>query len=171
MVTMQSWMFLSSYETMRKKVLSTRTISTLMHMENMVMGIAFGTAVSNLYGKHIEGYKGFYNHVKMSDIQDDKPLDFPPANKLNTAATADSFAKIPGSPVAYWVSNAMMQAFEVGKLLENFADTRLGMATANNNLFVRYWYEVEICAIGLGCVNREESIQSGKRACQEFCVN
>ena len=45
MVTMQSWMFLSSYEKLRKKILDTKTIETLLHMDNQVMGIAFGTAV------------------------------------------------------------------------------------------------------------------------------
>ena len=144
MVTMQSWMFLSSFETMRKKILSSRTILTLMHMENMVMGIAFGTAVSNLYGKHIEGYKGFYNHVKMSDIEDDKPVTFPPACKRNTTATADNFAKIPGSPVAYWVGNKMLRTFEVGTLLGNIAFPKTGMTTGDNDRFLRMWHEINI---------------------------
>jgi hypothetical protein len=144
MVTMQSWMFLSSFETMRKKMLSTRTISTLMHMENMVMGIAFGTAVSNLYGKHIDGYKGLYNHVTMSDIEDDKPVTFPPASKRNTTATAYNFSKIPGSPVAYWISEAMLRTFEVGTLLGNIAFPKTGMTTGDNDRFLRIWHEVNI---------------------------
>ncbi|XOQ44674.1 MAG: hypothetical protein ACFWTN_09565 [Clostridium sp.] len=68
MVTMQSWMFLSSFKTLRTKILNNFTITNLLHMENMVMGIAFGTAVSNLNGVHIDGYKGRYNYVTMSDI-------------------------------------------------------------------------------------------------------
>ena len=57
MVTMQSWMFLSSFETMRTKILRTKTITSLMHMENMVMEIAFGTAVTVIANARVCGYK------------------------------------------------------------------------------------------------------------------
>ena len=60
MVTMQSWMFLSSFEKMRTKILHTKTITNLMHMENMVMGIAFGTAVTVIRNNRFINYKGTY---------------------------------------------------------------------------------------------------------------
>ena len=63
MVTMQSWMFLSSFEKMREQLLSLNAISSLMHMDNMVMGIAFGTAVSVFSRVHLPTYKGTYNHI------------------------------------------------------------------------------------------------------------
>lgn len=162
MVTMQSWMFLSSFETMRKKILSTQTISTLMHMENMVMGIAFGTTVSNLYGKHIDGYKGFYNHVKMSDIEDDKPMTFPPASKRNTAATADNFSKIPGSPVAYWVSENLLKVYNSCRFISDIAEPKQGIATTDNDHFLRLWYEVEFSKTGLYLTAEQQAI-SGKK--------
>ena len=77
MVTMQSWMFLSSYEKMRKKILANTTITNLMHMENMVMGIAFGTAVTVFYNKHIRDYRGTYNQIKLCDIENGHPKEFP----------------------------------------------------------------------------------------------
>ena len=63
MVTMQSWMFLSSFEKMRVNALQTKTITNLMHMENMVMGIAFGTAVTVFQNAAVHGYKGTYNQT------------------------------------------------------------------------------------------------------------
>lgn len=144
MVTMQSWMFLSSFEVMRKKILTTTTIKNLMHMENMVMGIAFGTAVANLHGTFIDGYKGRYNHIEMSMIENDKPKKFPPVSKRNTTTSADNFAKIPGSPVAYWVSDTLLRAFEVGKTLGSIAFPKTGMTTGDNDRFLRLWHEVAV---------------------------
>jgi len=142
MVTMQSWMFLSSFETMRKKILSSHTITNLLHMENMVMGIAFGTAVTNLYGQHIANYKGQYNYMTMKDIEDEKPVVFPTAHKRNCTANTENFKKIPGCPMAYWVSENMLKAFKTGKLLTEVAEPKQGLKTGDNDTFLRMWYEV-----------------------------
>lgn len=111
MVTMQSWMFLSSFEKMRKNILQTKIISNLMHMENMVLGIAFGTAVSNFRNCMIKGYKGTYNQIKLSDIVNSEPAYFPVKENRFAQVSSDNFAKIPGSPVAYWLSNRIYDIF------------------------------------------------------------
>ena len=143
MVTMQSWMFLSSYEKMRKKAIKTRTITNLMHMDNMVMGIAFGTAVSCFRNANITGYKGTYNFITTKDIEDEKPIEFPAKNNRFAQVSTESFSKIPSSPIAYWLSKNFIDAFETGVLLGNLADSKQGIATADNNRFLRLWYEVE----------------------------
>lgn len=163
MVTMQSWMFLSSFETMRKKLLSTRTITNLLHMENMVMGIAFGTVVANLYGRHIANYKAQYNYMTIKDIADEKPVAFPTAHKRNCTASVEILEKMPGCPVAYWVSEAMLRAFEVGLPFGDIAQPRQGMATSDNNRFLRLWYEVENTKIGLGFSNAQQAKMSNRR--------
>lgn len=111
MVTMQSWMFLSSFEKMRKNILQTKVISNLMHMENMVLGIAFGTAVSNFRNCMIKGYKGTYNQIKLSDIVNSEPVYFPVKENRFAQISSDNFAKIPGAPVAYWLSNRIYDIF------------------------------------------------------------
>jgi len=111
-------------------------------MENMVMGIAFGTAVANLYGWHIVDYKGQYNYITMQDIEDETPVVFPTAHKRNCIASTENFAKIPGSPVAYWVSDNMLKAFKTGKLLTEVAEPKQGLKTGDNDTFLRMWYEV-----------------------------
>lgn len=163
MVTMQSWMFLSSFETMRKKILSSHTITNLLHMENMVMGIAFGTAVTNLYGQHIANYKGQYNYMTMKDIEDEKPVVFPTAHKRNCTANTENFKKIPGCPMAYWVSKAMLRAFERGEVLKKKGDTRQGMATSDNNRFLRIWSEVDFGKVGIGYKAAEVALKSAKK--------
>ncbi len=146
MVTMQSWMFLSSFETMRKKLLENATIITLMHMENMVMGIAFGTAVTNFRRKYIENYKGTYNHIKLQDIDENIPKQFPvPENRFAQVSSAN-FSKIPGSPIVYWVSEKMKNCYQ-NKNIYFYATPCKGIDTGDNNKFLRLWHEININAM------------------------
>lgn len=141
MVTMQSWMFLSSFEKMRTEILKTKTISNLMHMENMVMGIAFGTAVSVIRGEHIVRYKGTYNHVRLEDIREDRPIEFPVAGNRFAQISSDNFAKIPGSPIAYWVSMKGFDAFSAPSFGHRFISGGRNK-THNNEKYVRLWWEI-----------------------------
>lgn len=141
MVTMQSWMFLSSFEKMRVKLLQTKTITNLMHMENMVMGIAFGTAVTVFQNNHVSDYKGTYNQIKLQDIENGIPKMFPiPQNRFAQIST-DNFSKIPGSPVAYWVSKAVLGCYK-NKSIYDFANPCKGIDTGDNDVFLRLWHEV-----------------------------
>ena len=97
MVTMQSWMFLSSFEKMRVNALQTKTITNLMHMENMVMGIAFGTAVTVFQNAAVHGYKGTYNQIKLQDIENDVPKQFPVSGNRFAQVSTDNFFKIPAT--------------------------------------------------------------------------
>lgn len=156
MVTMQSWMFLSSFEKMRKEVLQTKTITNLMHMENMVMGIAFGTAVTVFRNDRVNGYKGTYNQIKLQDIEKDKPKTFPvPENRFAQTST-DNFSKIPGSPVAYWVGCSIVSAFEKGIPLQKYLIAKHGMTTGNVEFCLRLWYECAFGSIGMNCVSEND---------------
>lgn len=163
MVTMQSWMFLSSFEKMREKVLRTKSITNLMHMENMVMGIAFGTAVTVFRNDYITGYKGTYNQIKLQDIENDKPRVFPVLENRFAQTSTDNFSKIPGSPIAYWLSTNMVNDFSLGTVLKENGDTRQGMATSDNNRFLRLWTEVSNHSLGLNCASAEDAIRIHKK--------
>lgn len=150
MVTMQSWMFLSSFEKMREKLLSQYTITNLMHMENMVMGIAFGTAVSIFDKAYFKNYKGTYNQIKLQDIVDGKPKEFPVMANRFAQVSSSNFSKIPGSPVAYWVSENFVRAFEKGISIDEISDfTGSQHITANNDKYLRFHWEVNSCKIGI----------------------
>ena len=141
MVTMQSWMFLSSFEKMREKVLRTKSITNLMHMENMVMGIAFGTAVTVFRNDYVTGYKGTYNQIKLQDIENDKPRVFPVLENRFAQTSTDNFSKIPGSPVAYWVSEAVLECYKNSSIYD-YAKPCKGIDTGDNNIFLRLWHEI-----------------------------
>ena len=149
MVTMQSWMFLSSFEKMRCHILKTKDIVCLMHMENMVLGIAFGTAVTIFKNTHIHGYKGTYNQIKLCDIENEVPKNFPVSENRFAQVSTDNFSKIPGAPVAYWVSERFLQSFVTGIMLGKIADSKQGLATSDNDKFVRFWYEPSFCKLTL----------------------
>ena len=160
MVTMQSWMFLSSFEKLRQKLLHSKTIINLMHMENMVMGIAFGTAVTVFRNCHIDGFKGTYNQIKLQDIEDDMPKEFPVTDNRFVQISTDNFSKIPGSPVAYWVSEKLLKAFDLGKSLGNLALARNGMKTGDNGRFLRIWWEIISNKINLQAENSAQALSS-----------
>lgn len=160
MVTMQSWMFLSSYEKLRQKLLHSKTVMNLMHMENMVMGIAFGTAVTVFRNYHIDGFKGTYNQVKLQDIEDDIPKAFPVPGNRFAQTSAANFSKIPGSPVAYWVSEKLLKAFDLGKSLGDLALARNGMKTGDNGRFLRIWWEIISNKINLQAENSAQALSS-----------
>lgn len=87
MVTMQSWMFLSSYEALRARILSETSIECMAHMANMVMGIAFGTAATVLKKGGNPETRGAYCYVEYEDIgEGNKPIEFPPRNERNLKA-------------------------------------------------------------------------------------
>ena len=160
MVTMQSWMFLSSFEKMRINAISSSDITNLMHMENMVMGIAFGTAVTVFRNSKTNNYKGTYNQVKMKDIKDEIPFEFPIAINRFAQISTGNFAKIPGSPIAYWATKQVFDNYKRGVQLGSMYLPRQGLAAGNVNYFYRYWTEVDFTQIGFGFNSNEDFLCS-----------
>lgn len=151
MVTMQSWMFLSSYEKLREKIIRDKTISSLLHMDNMVMGIAFGTSATVFRNVHIENLKGIYTEVKYKDLQgNEKPSIFPIPNNRNSIVGIENFRKISGNPIAFWASNRIFEVFEKYKPISSIGEAKAGMTTGDNNRFLRMWSEVVYHNIGIG---------------------
>lgn len=142
LVTMQSWMFLSSYEKLRINLLKNNTLATLMQMENMVMHIAFGTSVSIFCKSKISKYKGTYNHIKLCDLKNDVPISFPVKGNRFSQIESENFSKIPGSPIAYWCSPKVIKVFEQSKSLGELIPVKKGMDTGDNGRFIRLWYEI-----------------------------
>lgn len=163
MVTMQSWMFLSSFEKMRTQILRNHDIVTLMHMENMVLGIAFGTAVTVFRNHYTPGYKGTYNQIKLCDIENGKPVGFPVAGNRFAQVSTDNFSKIPGSPIAYWVSENVARIFSDNKKIDEIAYPRQGLATGNNEHYLRLWTEVSYLDIKRDSHSHEDFFYSQKK--------
>ncbi|MBE0069727.1 BREX-1 system adenine-specific DNA-methyltransferase PglX [Thermoanaerobacterium thermosaccharolyticum] len=161
MVTMQSWMFLSSFTKFREDLIDSNTIYTMTHMGNMVMGIAFGTSATIWRNNYIPGYKGIYNYVELKDINEfGYPYEFPVKNNRYRSVDQSTFKSIPGSPIAYWVSDNMREAFVKGTKLGDIAEPKQGLSTSDNDRFLRLWHEVDINKIGFGFKSRDEAKES-----------
>lgn len=164
MVTMQSWMFLSSYEAMREKLLQERTLSCMVHMGNGVMGIAFGTAATVMLRSHVSDYAGSFSYCEKEDIsEDEKPKAFPVKNDRLKTAKPDDFKEIPGGPIVFWISDGVRRIFKKFPSFDSLAKPRQGMASTNNELFVRAWHEVSITNTKLDALSSVEANLSGKK--------
>ena len=154
MVTMQSWMFLSSFEKFRKKLIETTTISNLLHMDNMVMRIAFGTSATIFRKINLMNYNSTFYHVELSDVENDtvNPLFFNYGNKH--VIKQEDFDKIPGSPIAYWVNDNIVSAFSDNQLLSDVSILKSGRSTSgeNDRLF-KFWFEVDFNQITFDAIN------------------
>ena len=159
LVTMQSWMFLSSFEEFRTNLLNNATITTMTHMGNGVMRIAFGTCATVWKKVLLPKYKATYSWVENDNITDkDEPYTFPIKNngRYNIVAQ-NGFHSIPGSPIAYWASDRVREIFRTNKNISDKYEIRVGMHTGSNDLFVREWYEPSIQNINFNCSSNEES--------------
>lgn len=168
MVTMQSWMFLTGFNKFRKEIFSQATIETLLHMDNMVMGIAFGTCATVFRKMYMPDYFGNYTPVNYVDLNKNGiPNTFPVEKNNNSRASINQFNCIEGTPVAYWLSDTAILAFN-NKTLGDYAKPRQGMATSDNNRFLRYWFEVESQKI---CYSATDDRAAEESKCKWFPYN
>ena len=164
MVTMQSWMFLSSFENMRQGIVNKSTIECMSHMGNGVMRIAFGTNATVFRNKHITGYKGNFSYLEAKDLNElHEPTQFPVQNERLNVVSADDFKKIPGSPIAYWVSSKIIDIFKENPKFSDNVTAAVGLQTGDNKRFLRHWFEVSITKIGFNYTNRTEAGKSDKK--------
>lgn len=147
LITMESWMFLSSFEKLRVKINKNKTIINMVHMPYLgkggtSLGINFGTAAVIMKKGHIKDYKAQYEYTVYYECDGNGvPFVFPTKNERWKVAKQENFAKIPGAPVAYWVSENMLNAFVVGRILKEIANSRVGLQTSDNARFLRLWFE------------------------------
>lgn len=162
LVTMQSWMFLSSFEDFREKILSDATITTMTHMGNGVMRIAFGTCATVWRKIELNDFKAIYSWVENKDInENDVPYEFPIKDngKYNIVAQ-QGFSSIPGSPIAYWASDRVREIFRKETKLGILTEIKQGLTTSDNERFLRYWHEVLYTKIGFGMTDSEDAKNS-----------
>lgn len=164
MVTMESWMFLSSFESLRNKLLEKTTIQSLSHFDWHIMHIAFGTVAFILQNKPYKNSKAIYSYLSRNDVDFtiDQPYVFPiKDNGRYSESKQENFKMIPGHPIAYWVSDAAIECFNKFFLLDSVAKTRQGMATSDVNRFIRLWFEVSSHKTGFNIKSNEEAEESG----------
>lgn len=171
MVTMQSWMFLGSFEKMRNRLIDEKTIVSMAHLGPRAFDAIGGEVVSVtaavLYNS-VSNMKGTYFRlvdIVGSDPKREKLLEAisNPTCGWFYRADASTFHDIPGTPIAYWASDAMHSAFLCNRSLQEIAKPRVGLQTSDNAQFLRYWFECEIHSIRFNCSSTEESLLSSAK--------
>jgi type II restriction/modification system DNA methylase subunit YeeA len=163
------WMFLKSYEKLRRAIVDSRTITSLVHPEyHAFFDSAFVPICSFVLRNHPTGELGEYFDLSSFYGADIQPVKLKEA--LNNAQcgwryslSSHEFSKIPGRPIAYWANDRIRDIFACSTLLADIAEPKQGLATGDNDRFLRFWNEVSIEAIGFGYNNRTEANSSHKR--------
>ena len=165
MVTMQSWMFLSSFQKMRERILRERTIGTMAHLGARAFGSISGEIVQTtafvLKNSLAGSYKPAFFRLLDGD-EAEKRTALASGAKRFDATAQNKFTKIPGSPVAYWVSERVRDVFEELPPLSSIANPTGGMTTGDNDQFLRLWGEVDFNKIGVTVPTRDAAVHSGR---------
>lgn len=165
-----TWMFISSFEEFRNLILERCWISSLIHPEyhsffDSAHVPICGFSLVNNPSLTSNGY--FFDLQKFwgKALQDEKlreGIKAPECEYLHRASSAD-FLKVPGSPIAYWVSETVLNVFEQGDPLGEIAAPRQGLATSDNDRFLRFWQEVSFARASFGAKSHQEAKESQAR--------
>lgn len=165
MITQQAWMFLSSFENLRQK-LQYLTIINMVHLGSRAFEEIGGEVVQTtsfvLKNKYINNYKGAYCRLIEPTTQQGKE-DMFIAGINRYEAPQTNFSKIPGSPIAYWVSRDFLKNFQSMDNVGKYINPRIGLITGNNDRFLRLWTEVKFFRIGFNINDVQTSIDSNKK--------
>ena len=176
MVTMQSWMFLGSFERMRGRMIERAGIVSMAHIGprafDAIGGEVVNVTAAVLYNAPLAG-EGSY--VRLVDIAGSEPKRAALLEAVRDPgcgwfyrADASTFRDIPGSPIAYWASGAMHEAFKNGTPLADVAKPRVGLQTGNNDLFLRSWWETGLHNTCFDATSQEAALAS---SCKWFPCN
>ncbi|WP_308874036.1 BREX-1 system adenine-specific DNA-methyltransferase PglX [Thiothrix subterranea] len=161
-VNMQSWMFLSSYEKLRESLLDTRTIMTMAHLGARAFGQISGEVVQTtawvLAKAHFTDYQPVFFRL-IDGNEEEKQRALLARENRHSHTQQPDFKKIPGSPIAYWTNSSITNIFKKNRSIGDIATARQGMATGDNERFVRIWWEVKFSKLGLRIKNNNEAWQ------------
>lgn len=167
LVTSDTCMYLSSFERMRNTLVDKHTLIALIDTRgsNAHPDVFDANTGWVIQSNHIPGYKGAY--FKLNQKIGEKDAALKEAIQNPTCGwfyrrNADAFKQIPSTPIAYWASDAMLEAFG-GHSIRDEAFAGIGMRTGDNARFLRLWHEVGLSDMVIGCCSAEEQINSGAR--------
>lgn len=163
------WMFIKTYEKLRDFIISNKTITSLIQMEYSAFEEATVPICSFVLQNKSESEKGLY--FKLSEftggmeVQRQKVLEAiqNPDCGYFYETSSTNYRDIEGSPIAFWASPRIREAFKTCKKIAEIAPPKQGLATANNERFLKLWSEVNLYKIGFGCENCKDALSGGKK--------
>lgn len=165
MITQHAWMFLSSFEKLRAKLQLIDTIN-MAHLGargfDEIGGEVVQTTSFVMRNSHIKGYKGTYCRLIDGGSEKEKESLFYD-EKRRYIKSSEDFEAIPGTLITYWISDKIVNAFKNGRKLGELAYPKQGLATSNNDKYLRFWYEVDVSKMNVKATSLEDACESGKK--------
>lgn len=164
-ITWQTFMFISSFEKLREKLLSHHTIANLIHNGRGVFGSDFGSCSFVVQNSYHPDRKGVFRRLskEKGSVASNEELQ----NRFFTAkssfASANDFRKIPGSPIAYWASDTVREIYGNVEPLNKFFLPFQGLTTADSERFLKFWTEINFRKIGFGFKSLTEAQVSRRK--------
>lgn len=162
MINMQSWMFLSSFEKLRTHLLETLQIDSMLHLGPRTFDELPGEVVQNtafVVTRHTPYTTGTYFRLVDGKSCGDKERMFLAGENGYPHVSQQNFEKIPGCPIGYWVSEKIIRVFD-NRFISNYATASVGIQTGNNDLFVRFWWEISYKKLNMYAKNLQDSYNS-----------
>ncbi|MCC5808695.1 MAG: BREX-1 system adenine-specific DNA-methyltransferase PglX [Opitutales bacterium] len=150
LITMQSWMFLSTFEKLRTKLLSNSSISSMIHLGPRAFDSIGGEIVSTtafVLKAKSSNETSYYLDLTKGRSESEKQQTFSLTKMNPQRASTDVFLKIPGSPIVYWLNEAAIAVFDRSTRLDQISTPRAGMSSGDNPQFVRDWQEVSLSKV------------------------
>jgi hypothetical protein len=172
MITMQSWMFISSYEALRQKIIRSGPPVSMVHLGERAFDSIGGSVVSTTAfvlepGRSMSKSAQFIRVVDGQNESEKRTALLEAARsadcKWRYVASSEDFAKVPSSPIAYWLSDAMRSTFVNGAQLGSIAEPKVGLQTGDVNRYLRRWWEVSFRKLATQCTSASEMSALGAR--------
>jgi hypothetical protein len=165
MITIPNWMFLSSFEEVRRSLSGGQTIDSFIHNGRGVFGSDFGSCSFVVRNQNMPAFRGVFHRLfdKQGSVASNEELErrFFEGERF-LAAPAD-FKKLPGEVIAYWISDEEREAFASSVPLSSLAQAKQGLASGDDGRFLRLWHEVPMNQIGFSCESNTDAGKSGKK--------
>lgn len=168
LMTPMVWMFNQSYEALREKIINEKAVHSLIHLHYDAFTSASVPICTFILRNNNFNYKGEY--IRLTDFygEDIQPLKVleaivNPNIHYRYSISNKDFTGIPTMPIAYWASLRVREIFRENKLIGEIASAKQGLATADNNRFLRFWYEVQSNNIGFQCADVMEAEKDGSK--------
>lgn len=166
MINMQSWMFIGSYESLRRKIIVQYQIDSLLHLGAHTFDELSGEVVQNVTFVITKGEpmcEGKFFRLVNGKSCDEKHISFKKRNGLFNVKSQNIFLRIPAFPIAYWVGGKFTELIEKSKTVSSISEARCGMNTGDNDTMLRLWHEVNNRIIGKGCESTDHFFETEKR--------
>jgi len=163
-ITLPSWMFIAAFEPLRSSLLQGATIDSFVHIGRGAWGSDFGSCCFVLRNLHNKEYVGTFKRLfdapgSVASVEELRERFFSAQPRCISAA---HFSVLPGCPIAYWIGEGVVGAFERFGPLGSCTDLVVGLFTCDNDRFLRLWHEICVAKIGFGIRNRDEAQDCGR---------